>query len=109
MINKRILIIKTFTWVLVVLWMTLIFFFSYQPATKSNELSTGIEEKIVEVISRLVPESKLNQVNLNFIIRKGTHFQVYMVLGILVANGLISCNRSKFSTVLLSLLICVLS
>lgn len=108
MINKRILITRTFPWVLVVLWMTLIFFFSHQPATKSSELSTGITEKIAEVIIRAVPESKVNQVNLNFIIRKGAHFGVYMVLGILVANGLIGCNRSKVSTILLSLLICVL-
>lgn len=108
MINKRILIIKTFPWALVMLWMGLIFFFSHQPAIVSNELSTGITEKIVEVISRAVPESKMNQVNLNFIVRKGAHFGVYLVLGVLVANGLISCNRSKVSTILLSLLICVL-
>jgi len=96
------------SWTLIILWMAIIFFFSHQPATESSELSTGITEKIAVIIQEIIPETKPNQVNLNFIIRKGAHFGIYLVLGILVANGLYNGNKSKLNITILALLICVL-
>lgn len=46
--------------------MALIFYLSHKPATESNELSTGITEKIVETVEKVAPKinidmSKLGQ------------------------------------------------
>ena len=102
--------IKILPWVLVVFWMGLIFYFSHQPATESSELSSGITEAIVDVINIIAPDNDiaLNQSGINFIIRKGAHFGVYLVLGLLVYNGLIYSNIASKRVVFIALLICVL-
>ena len=102
--------IKILSWSLVILWMGLIFFFSHQPATESSELSSGITEVIVDVVNIIVPDNDLisNQDRISFIVRKSAHFGVYLVLGLLVSNGLIYSNISKSKVFYLALLICVL-
>ena len=102
--------IKILPWVLVVFWMGLIFFFSHQQATVSNGLSSGITEAIVEIVNMMAPDNDviLNQGSFNFIIRKSAHFGVYLVLGLLVSNGLIYSNKSKKKVIILALFICVL-
>ena len=97
-----------FPWTLVMLWMALIFLFSHQPATESNQLSSGITSKIADMINKTVPNIKLKQEGLNHIIRKGTYFGVYLVLGILVTNALISSNKFLHNLILMALIICVL-
>lgn len=99
---------KLFTWAMIILWMALIFYFSHQPATKSNELSSGIVELIDNTIKKISPNINYNQVNLNHIIRKSAHFGVYLILGILVANGLLATSISKSKGIYLSLLISIL-
>lgn len=99
---------KILPWVLVILWMSLIFFFSHQVATESNELSTGIISKIVNIISKVTPSIEINEANLNHIIRKAAHFTIYLILGILVTNALKDGNKSKLNLILASLVICIL-
>ena len=101
---------KILPWSLIIVWMGLIFFFSHQPATESSELSSGITEAIVDVINVIVPDNDLmsSKQSINLIIRKGAHFGVYLVLGLLVSNGLIYSNISKSKVFYLALLICVL-
>lgn len=99
---------KILPWTLVILWMVLIFYLSHQPATKSNELSTGITEKIVEAIEKVAPDFKIDIGRFNHIIRKNAHFFAYLVLGILVANGLRSCNVNGYKGFIIALIICVL-
>ncbi|TAH63430.1 MAG: VanZ family protein [Anaerolineaceae bacterium] len=99
---------KILPWTLVILWMALIFFFSHQPGTESNELSSGITRSIAEVIKWITPGTSPNQGTLNYIIRKGAHFSIYLVLGLLVTNGLLYTNKPKLKVILLTLLICVL-
>ncbi|HHX56330.1 MAG TPA: VanZ family protein [Clostridiales bacterium] len=99
---------KILPWVLVILWMALIFFFSHQVATESNELSTGIISKIVNIISKVTPSIEINEANLNHIIRKAAHFTIYLILGILVTNALKDGNKSKLNLILASLVICIL-
>lgn len=48
MINVR----KILPWLLVILWMSLIFYLSHQPVAESNKLSKGITEKLVEVAEK---------------------------------------------------------
>ena len=102
--------IKILSWSLVILWMGLIFFFSHQPATESSKLSSGITEAIVDVVNIIAPDNDLisNQESINFIIRKGAHFGVYLILGLLVYKGLIYSNISKHKVIILAVLICIL-
>ena len=102
--------IKILSWVLVVFWMGLIFYFSHQPATESSELSSGITEAIVDVINIIAPDNDLmsSKQSLNFIIRKAAHFGVYLVLGLLLSNGLIYSGVSKHKAIFMALLICIL-
>lgn len=88
--------------------MVLIFYLSHQPATESNELSTGITEKIVETVEKIAPDIDIDIGSFNHIIRKNGHFFAYLVLGILVVNGLRGSGVSGYKGFILALLICVL-
>lgn len=110
-IQKRIQ--KIVPWVLVLLWMVLIFLFSHQPATESAQLSSGITEKILNIINKVLPKISINQESFNHFIRKAAHFGVYFVLGFLVINALVISNRprntwSKLDIFLIGMLISVL-
>ncbi|MFA5535750.1 MAG: VanZ family protein [Bacillota bacterium] len=99
---------KRFSWLLVIIWMAVIFNFSAKPAVESNEMSTGITEKILEVVEKVVPSMKIDKAKFNHVIRKNAHFLVYFVLGILVLNGFKNSGLEKFKSLGLALLICVL-
>ena len=101
---------KILSWSLVILWMGLIFFFSHQPATESSELSSGITEVIVDMVHVIAPDNDqmFNQDIINFSIRKAAHFGVYLVLGILVSNGLICNSIPRPKAIILALIVCVL-
>lgn len=93
---------------LVILWMSLIFYLSHQPAVKSNGLSKGITEKIIEVVEKGTPNVDVNIRSFNHILRKNAHFFAYLVLGIVVANALKSCGVSGYRAIGFTLLVCVL-
>jgi VanZ family protein len=97
---------KIYPWVLVVLWMALIFYLSHKPATESNELSKGITEIIVETVEKVTTDVDIEVERFNHIVRKNAHFFSYLVLGILVTNGLISSEIKRY--IGYALLICVL-
>ena len=99
---------KVFPWIFVILWMALIFYLSHQPATESNGLSTGITEKIIEMVEKIAPAININLGRLNHIVRKNAHFFAYLILGILVTNGLRNNEIIGFKGFRLALLICVL-
>jgi VanZ family protein len=104
MINMK----KAFPWLLVILWMALIFLLSHQPVTKSNKLSTGITEKFVEIAGKVDSDKNFNIGRLNHIIRKNAHFFAYLILGLLVLNGLRSSGIIGFKSILFAISICVL-
>lgn len=111
MSNKRILTNKLLPWTLVILWMALIFLFSHQPATKSSELSSSITEKIINIIEVVAPSSdnRPSHIDLDHLLRKGAHFIIYLILGILVSNSIMKSNVViKRNCILLALLICIL-
>ena len=96
-VDKKILI----SWIMVILWMSLIFNLSSQVREESNQLSTGITvfiEKIIEKINSFDVNFDIKIIN--HIVRKNAHFFIYLVLGILVINAI---RKSKY----LALLICV--
>jgi len=99
---------KILSWILVIIWMALIFIVSHQPATESEELSLGVTDIIAGFINRIVPNITIDTYILEHFIRKCAHFIEYMVLGVLVANGLLNHNKHKLKLVIPAFLICVL-
>lgn len=91
----------------------MIFMFSAQPATKSNELSTGFTRVLVETLGEILPfeietSTAIKSIGqLNHYIRKSAHFSVYLILGILVYRALSKGNyRNK--KIITALIICVI-
>lgn len=99
---------KIYPWLLVILWMALIFYLSHQPANTSNGLSKGATEIIVETVEKIAPSVDINIKSFNHNLRKNAHFFAYLVLGILVANGLRSSGVSGYRAIGLAILICSL-
>lgn len=93
-----------FSWMLVILWMSLIFYLSAQPAMESKALSEGATEIVVEVFERIAPNmaERIDIRRFNYILRKNAHFFGYLVLGILVVKAVGKRGAA------LALLICVL-
>ena len=79
---------KWFAWGGVVAWMGLIFSFSAQPGSDSGALSGSIVESLLQMWHALFPAVSLEADTLHFIIRKGAHFTVYFILGLLVEHAL---------------------
>jgi len=92
----------------VVLWMSLIFYFSHQPATQSNGLSTGITERIIEMVERLAPKIDFDIRSMNHLIRKNAHFFIYLVLGLLLSNSLKNSKVEDRKGFIFALLISIL-
>lgn len=90
------------SWIAVVLWMSLLFYFSHQPATTSSELSTGITKSIIKVVEKVMPSATFDLRRLNHIVRKHAHFIIYFVLGVFVLHALGSASIG------IALLICVI-
>ena len=73
--NKRNLYI-----LLTLLWVVVIFTFSLQPADASNQISSGLVRKIVELFIPNISEKGWEI--LHFLIRKAGHFTEFFVLGV---------------------------
>lgn len=99
---------KWFTWGGVVAWMGLIFSFSAQPGSDSGALSGSIVESLLQMWHALFPAVSLEADTLHFIIRKGAHFTVYLILGLLVAHALSKSLQIDKKHVLLTIVICCL-
>lgn len=95
-------------WILVFLWMFLIFNMSAQPATQSNSLSTGVTEKLTELLNEITPGVDMNMEQLNHIVRKNAHFFAYLILAILVRNALKKGKIPEGKNLLLAIGLCVL-
>lgn len=99
---------KIISWLLVVLWMALIFYLSHQPATESNRLSTGITERVVDIIERVTSDIDFDVSNFNHILRKNAHLFAYLILGVLVSNALKGNGIEGAKRILIALAICIL-
>lgn len=99
---------KFLPWFAVLLWMLVIFYFSHQPATLSNQLSSSITEELIELVDKIVPVSDSKLESVNNLVRKNAHFIIYFVLGMFVAFGLRTIGFQGNRLVKFALLICVL-
>lgn len=91
--------------ILPLLWMTVIFILSQQPAS----VSSGQSGVFVEQLRHIAPS--VDQQLLTFLVRKGAHIFAYFVLGILTFNALWRVDLSKFKfnyPLGLSIIVCAL-
>ncbi|ADI00574.1 VanZ family protein [Salisediminibacterium selenitireducens] len=86
---------KKLSWLAVILWMGLIFFFSHQPGDESAALSGGITRWIHTVLTAL-PLIDFEIGILHTLIRKSAHFFVYLILGVLVLHALLASRVTLF-------------
>ena len=93
-------------WLWVVLWMGLIFFFSSQPGKESAELSQGISQILINLVTRVSPDLNVDWQAFHLLIRKNAHFFVYLILGILVLRALLKTKPFSIRTGITALLIC---
>ncbi len=105
---------KRIIYTLLILWMSLIFFFSNQPAIASDKVSGGVIEKIVNIIE-IISNHKFNDNELEIIfkylifpIRKLAHFILYFILGILFYNIIRLYSIDNRKTLIISLLFCII-
>lgn len=91
----------------VICCMVIIFSLSHQPATQSNDLSTGVTEFIIALMERVAPNATIDLDGINHIVRKNAHFLIYFILGILVSGTLRRLGASRHRVFGWSLLICV--
>jgi len=68
--------------------MILIFYFSSQVATDSNEISTGVTVFIRKIIIGVFTDLNISVQTLNHFIRKSAHFGIYFGLGFLLKSAL---------------------
>ncbi len=94
---------------LVILWQIVIFLFSSQPATDSKNLSSGLTEMFLDMIfPRMSPQTIVDVAEkLSFVVRKGAHFTIYFILGMLMYNCISRIDRFKRSG-LISFVFCLL-
>lgn len=98
---------KILAWSLVLIWMSIIFYLSHQPATQSDSLSMGIVDRIINTIEPIIKDTDIHTVNLNYIIRKTAHFGAYLILGILVVNAISKSQRLNIKWIIISIIICL--
>ncbi|MDQ0352748.1 VanZ family protein [Alkalibacillus filiformis] len=95
---------KIVSWLAVLMWMGLIFYFSHQPGEESSELSGSV----VEIVLSIVPFIDADTEWVHIVIRKGAHFFVYFILGVLVINALRISGVKLKRSVWVSILVCLL-
>ncbi len=73
-------------------WMGLIFYLSHQTADDSSNLSGGLIRKVASFIFPNLSSASLENLvsSLQFIVRKGAHFSLYGVLGVLSFTAIVT-------------------
>lgn len=90
---------KLFCWILWCFWLGLIFILSSQPGSESSELSGCFLAFIQSFISISYVSS--------LVVRKGAHFSLYLVLGILTFQLLKNYHFSLLKLLFFSFLFCL--
>lgn len=93
--NKRKIIWKIASVLLVIIWMVMIFVMSGFPAEVSDGQS-GVVVELVKSVFNITPEQPELFDNLTTIVRKSAHALEYFVLGILLLNAIRQFWPKKF-------------
>lgn len=82
-------LLRLFAGILLIVWMTVIFLFSHQPAVASSEISGGVSLGLVGRLDALLhlglPEETLESMAqmIDYPVRKAAHMTEYAILGLL--------------------------
>ncbi|MDV2886388.1 VanZ family protein [Alkalihalophilus pseudofirmus] len=98
---------QVISWLSVLLWMSLIYYLSHQPAAESTELSTGVMQVLIASFEAIFLFINLETEWFHFLIRKGAHFTAYFILGILLINALRK-SKAVDTSAMIALLLSVL-
>lgn len=94
---KKYKILRNVIWVLTILWMALIFYFSHQPAEISRVQSGELLAKMNVISEDEVSVTGDRRIfNLQKMIRKSAHFIEYFGLGFLMTLSIIMLKLEKF-------------
>lgn len=104
---------KGFIWLLIILCMGIIFWFSHQTAPQSSKLSKEVTVKVIQTISEIgkIPVSMQNQLiqSKHHLMRKLAHMTIYGVLGLLVYIAFWGIyHRGKWLSVVGTLGVCLI-
>lgn len=105
-------VIKKFIKIIfLVIWMIIIFLFSADSAEESSKKSNTLIYKVGEVIAgrSLTHEEKKDIVDkFVFVVRKGAHFVIYIILGILAINVFCDVKTINFKLIIYSIIFCLI-
>ena len=87
--------------------MITIFYLSHQPADQSKDLSDKTKAIITNILKRIIPGDSIEINILSNTIRKSAHFFLYLLMGILVKDGLRNMGISGWRAIILALSICI--
>lgn len=102
---------KIIKWILVLLCMLTIFFFSSDNANKSTKKSNGLIIQISQLFAghKLSGEEKETNIELyDKFLRKSAHFTLYFILGLLIVNAIYEYKLEDAKMILIALLIAFL-
>ena len=86
---------KIITIILIIAWMTLVFYLSNQISDESSKLSGGITQAILNFFNILEGKTLEQQSAIETVVRKLAHFSIYALGGILI---LLHVNLYKIKT-----------
>jgi VanZ family protein len=90
--------------------MALIFAFSSQNGGKSNQISTGITEKVREYVTlppMIQEQVRDKDIDYNYLLRKLSHFTEYFFLAMLAFRALLLCRIKVWKSILAAFLLCL--
>lgn len=97
-------------WAMVIGWMGIIFIFSSQVASDSDNLSRGVTELLLKFIPTDMQVSTTIDIigRFNHIVRKCAHGGVYFILGLLTIHAIMEHNMKIRRAFITALMICVI-
>jgi len=105
--EKNVNVARMISWILVLLWMSVIFVFSSQDASVSSQSSGVVSDAIIEVIEDTFPDTTISEDTFEFTLRNAAHFFLYFVLGLLLLHALHFYQLKWISLIGYSLLIVI--
>ena len=103
-------IIRVLLYILVIIWMTVIFYFSNMNKDNSDNTSKSLLYKIVSITNKNTNESEKIRIvdNYNIIIRKIAHISEYFILSLLIYLSLIYSDITNKKAIIYSIIISIL-
>lgn len=99
---------KILAWLIVILWMVIIFYFSQQPAFDSKGLSTNVTSRLIDIAEKVTPLDNLQVKELDSIVRKYAHFTIYFFLGIFALLALKLTGLKHSLSAIIALILCMI-